>query len=618
MKSSPITRSRSIITILVLASIAGPFPARSLAFQTLTSQTLFTSQTLTRPYEPTSDVSARLARETSSRAEELRRRWDLDGAQAAFRKAVSADPSSLDALLGLAKIARVRFHYAEALRLLGRAARTHSDSADLSAEYGALYLAAEDVERARRYMDQALKIDESCQAAIIGRAAVDLLERDYASAETRLRNYIAHNPESSGANSLLARVLLENDKNAEAAAKAERGVALDPFNTDALYLLAFAKATDHKTDEVRELARRAISLDPLNIGARRLLSQYVDGRAGYNQKVSIEASRRYEQGKALKRAGRLEEAVSQFELALSLEPRYYRALLALGDIWLREGDYERAAMAARLAIESDGDGALAHSELSYACLGMQERARIEIGASDFAALYYEEPAAPRYELTDEIFPNYKTLSRRQQRVIDRAVAPLAEFLPKLAEKGARHYLLPFDERVSEIKGFDDIVDDKTFDGRFYASIRGVGGRITVSGIEYIEMASHGGFNTIAHEFAHQVHMTAMTEEDVKEVRKLYKKATKSGLALDYYAASNEYEYFAQGYEAFISERKRPSAGITARHTRRELMMRDPDLYLFLEKLTTRSRAAPSGTGKFGYAPFVRIEPVVNRVPGEQG
>jgi hypothetical protein len=264
--------------------------------------------------------------------------------------------------------------------------------------------------------------------------------------------------------------------------------------------------------------------------------------------------------------------------------------VALGDVWLREGDYERAATAARLAKEVDADGAVAHTELSYANRGMQEQARTKIGATDFAALYYGQPAPPSYELTREIFPNYKSLTRSRQIVIDRAVAPLAEFLPALARSKARHYLLAFDERVSDLGDFKDLDEEKTFDGRYYASIRGVGGRNTVSGIEYIELAAQGGFNTIAHEFAHQVHMTALSKEQVRAIRKMYERARREGLTLDFYAAANEYEYFAQGYEAFVSQQKRPSAGITARHTNQELLTRDPELHAFLMNLTKRKNS----------------------------
>jgi hypothetical protein len=39
----------------------------------------------------------------------------------------------------------------------------------------------------------------------------------------------------------------------------------------------------------------------------------------------------------------------------------------------------------------------------------------------------------------------------------------------------------------------------------------------------------------------------------------------------------------------VSDHKRPSAGVTARHTNRELLARDPELYEFLMKLAGRKR-----------------------------
>jgi hypothetical protein len=174
------------------------------------------------------------------------------------------------------------------------------------------------------------------------------------------------------------------------------------------------------------------------------------------------------------------------------------------------------------------------------------------------------------------------------------VAPLAEFLPKLARNGARHYLVPMDERVSDMAGLARLDDEQTFDGRYYASIRGVGGRVTASGMEYIEMAARGSFNTIAHEFAHQVHMTVMGRQDVKRIRELYERAVRDKRTLDYYAAANEYEYFAQGYEAYIATHKRPSAGVTARHTNQELLARDPELHAFFTRLEKRSRVLAHG------------------------
>lgn len=541
-----------------------------------------------RPETSTSS-SPRLAKDAARRGEELRRKWNLAGAEAAFREALAIDPSNVVAAIGLSRIARARFDYVAAIRLLDKANKDHPRSADLLAEQGEIHLAAEETARAREYFESALKIDSLNVTANIGRAGVDLLERDYRSAETRLRELVARNPNNNQAHALLARALIESNRNKEAAAEAERAIALDEYDVDAIGALAFIKGTERKPDEVRALARRAVFLDSFNVSARRMLSQYLDGRAGYEQKVAIGARKHYERGRALKREGKLSESATEFEAALSVEPRYYRALLALGDVWLREGDYERAVIAARMAKDIDPDGATAHLELSYAYRGLQERARIKVGATDFAAQFYNKPAPPSFALTREIFPNYNSLTRRQQMVIDSAVAPLADFLPALVRNKARHYLLAFDEAVSDLGDFQEVAEEKTFDGRYYASIRGVGGRITVSGLEYIELAAQGGYHTIAHEFAHQIHIAALGKDEAKTIHRLYEQARREGRTLDYYAAANEFEYFAQGYEAFVSDSKRPSAGITARHTNRELLMRDPELYEFLMKLTGRKR-----------------------------
>lgn len=531
----------------------------------------------------------RLASDAARRGEALRRKWSLAAAEAAFREALALDAANLDARLGLSRIARARFDYLAALDALGPAQAAHSRSADLLAEYGALYLSAEDAARARTYFDNALAIDSANPAAIVGRAGVDLLDRNLQNAEARLRTRLAANPDHHQARALLARVLIESDRNNEAEAEAARAVQDDEYDTEALGALCFVKATRREPEEVRKLARRILLLDPMNVSARRLLSQYVDGKAGLQQEVANAARVPCERGQALKRDGRFAEAVAQFEAALAAHPRYYRALISLGDIWLHDGDYERAAVTARMALAVDSDGAAAHLELAYANRGLQERARIEIGGEDFAAKFYNRPAPPTYALTRVIFPNYKALTRRQQRVVDGAVAPLADYLPTLARSRARHYLLAFDETVSDIGDFGDIAEEKTFDGRYYASLRGVGGRVTVSGLEYVEIAASGGFHTIAHEFAHQVHMTALGKAELQMIRRLYEQAKQEGRTLDYYAAANEYEYFAQGYEAFISDDKRPSASVTARHTKRELQARDPDFYSFLMKLTRRHR-----------------------------
>src|SRR5713101_8448516 len=132
-----------------------------------------------RPYRARAESRAKLASEALRRGEELRRKWNLDGAEAAFNEAATLEPASLEAATGLARVARARLEYARAIRLLDKAAGEHPNSVAILNEYGSIYIAAEEPERARRQFESALRISALDTVAIIGLAAVDLLERNY-------------------------------------------------------------------------------------------------------------------------------------------------------------------------------------------------------------------------------------------------------------------------------------------------------------------------------------------------------------------------------------------------------------------------------------------------------
>lgn len=79
----------------------------------------------------------------------------------------------------------------------------------------------------------------------------------------------------------------------------------------------------------------------------------------------------------------------------------------------------------------------------------------------------------------------------------------------------------------------------------------------------------------------------MPAELKDQIKSLYADAQKERRTLDFYADSNDLEYFAQGVEAYVSEAKLPDQKTTYGHTRRELQQRDPALYEFIRKLDQR-------------------------------
>ena len=504
--------------------------------------------------------------------------------------------NSVESAVELARQAWTRFDYKAALDTLDRAHSDFHDSPTLLAAYGAVYVKAEEPSRARPYLDRAMKLDPGCPEAILGEAEASLLDRNYGAAEDWLgrlltKDLVDHKNASSG-HLLMARLRLETGDRVRAEAEAAKAIEADPRNGHALYMMAYIRSAQRKPAQVRSLAQRALEIDPYLAGARRLLSQYLNGSTGYSQKVDAEAMHHFETGKGLEAQGRIREAASEYEAAARAQPGYYRALIALASLDLMERDYNKAVVAASRALEVDAEGAIANMEIAYAQIGQAEQSRIEIGATDYSIRFYEDGVQPvKSSLVRLVFPDYDKLSDNGRFVLGKSVSGLVCFLPALASDSARHYLLRIDQSVSECAGFKELRDRTTFDGRYYASIRGVGGRIALSGIEYLDEASRGGFNAIAHEFAHQVHETAMTLEDQNAIRRLYAAAVREGRALDYYAAANEFEYFATGYEAFVSGFKRPGATLTARHTRDELRERDPGLFSMLTKMADKSAQA---------------------------
>ncbi len=202
------------------------------------------------------------------------------------------------------------------------------------------------------------------------------------------------------------------------------------------------------------------------------------------------------------------------------------------------------------------------------------------GASSEAWLRQPAPAVP--DLTRYI-RGWARLPDWAQRSLKISTGPARRWMSSLLRAGASHEILHLPDTLDDAPSRRHLATRRTFDGRLYAHIRGVGGLAAATGIEKLRAAASFGFNTFAHEFAHQLLRQAFPADLRKQVDTLYKRARSEGRCLDYYAASNVDEYFAQGYEALVSHVKRGCQRDTARHTRKELKEKDPAFYAFLVK-----------------------------------
>lgn len=278
--------------------------------------------------------------------------------------------------------------------------------------------------------------------------------------------------------------------------------------------------------------------------------------------------------------GKYEQAKKLFET----EPEEFANNFYLGCIYLHQKKHQKAQKAFEFAFK------------------LRPRNARNLNAFGLAQIFYyrskqalhfhpifKQWQVPNFPIAgvETLIPTYSTLSEREQQIIRYSIYPLRHFLPGMLEESVRHHILDYSQQVSSVPelSYMKTKRTRTFDGRLYVDIRGIGGENAVTGREDLWNAIEASFNTFAHEFAHQAMEFGFSSADRIKIENLYAQAKKQNLFLDEYAGSNSEEYFAQGYEAYISFFKRPWVGDTYKNTHLFLKQKDPDLYQFLQEKT---------------------------------
>ena len=194
-------------------------------------------------------------------------------------------------------------------------------------------------------------------------------------------------------------------------------------------------------------------------------------------------------------------------------------------------------------------------------------------------------------LFDRYFVRDVKLTPRFKNSCDLAVVPFRKQLGSFVSKG-RHYFIQNDTYTKQAP---DNVAKRYFyinagiynSGDYYDAFDGISAvKYNMMNLYRVQSSSHQ--NQMAHEIGHSIHKM-FNKKDMQTLSRLYKKAKREDRVLDYYAAANQYEYFAQGCDAFASKYK-PHKLLVSNdknllglgHTIYELMDRDPDLFKFIK------------------------------------
>lgn len=258
------------------------------------------------------------------------------------------------------------------------------------------------LEAARREFEKALQSDPKYPLALAGLSRVEnFYYRNVDSDEAHLRRArefaqraLSMDSRLADAHVSLGLVYGEEFDYARAAEQAREAIRLEPENAQAWVALSWALGYEQPPDaiEAEKAAREAIRLQPSVWGAY------------------------YELGRALLLQQRYAEAIAAFEHARELSPTASTPDIGLGQVYLAQGDYDRAVAA--LSKATQRPTAIDYFWLggAYAARGDKERAlatlqkAFDAGFRDFAAL----DASPYFSAL-RADPRFQQLTRRYRK-----------------------------------------------------------------------------------------------------------------------------------------------------------------------------------------------------------
>ena len=266
-------------------------------------------------------------------------------------------------------------YWESSFTLFERSIAVTRDNYKLSNTLGGLYLEAEDLPTARRYIEQSLAQLPGYADAHVNLGLVELREGNLEAAIEQYRKGIASDPRQAQGHDNLGNALAISGRVEEAIPHFRKALEIDPERAATHHNLATALVQSGRPNEALPRFRAAIELDP----------GYADSHAGLAE--------------LLAQRGRTREAVASFERALALDPDHLQAHFNLGRL---------------LAANQELDGAKRH----------------------FAAVIRLEPALPEpyfYLGLAHLYSGDPQGALEQQRLLTRLSPEMAEHLLRMIQ-----------------------------------------------------------------------------------------------------------------------------------------------------------------------------------------
>jgi len=318
----------------------------------------------------------------------------LPEAATCYQRAYEDDPSDADALLLLGIVARQVKHFAAAIAFTKMAIAQRPRAAHIHLNLALAYLAAQELDEAKKCCSQALDLDPSSERAWCSLGEIEVAGGDRSAAIAAYEQGMTLHSAKGRAATALGNLFCEQQQYEAGITAFVRGIEQAPESSSLYLALGAAKFALEQVDEAKVAYRKAITLKPnfpeayLNLGN----ALYREGNfqsAAVSYRCALSLRPHYVKaycnlGNALSGMGRHKEAIISYEHALAIESGSTAARHNLGNALLSLREYNRAEECFRQLLQPDPSVAEHHNSLGNALL--QQRRLLEAEACYRTAL----------------------------------------------------------------------------------------------------------------------------------------------------------------------------------------------------------------------------------------
>ena len=535
-----------------------------------------------------------------SSAEKAQQLLELGAWEEATNLIAAAEPS-LPRSLTQARLAFLQHEYAQAENLVNQVLQQQPRHREALLLKSKLQVQAWELPEAMATAKSLLDANERDEEAALAIGRIRMLQKDYKQALEWALRVQQWNPENAGAWLLESDVHFWNQQPELAEEPLLKSLTLDPFNADARFNYGYAiwrRVDATQLDAMAAQWELALMLNPLHY-----VTHWHWGN-GHTNLTYADYARREDEAvrEALKEADTLisrNEISEALALARKVQQQFPASVLPAmfrGSVYYMAFEMDRTQ---RLDSAQGIFQDILEQKEHYGPAHNGLAAVIKQKQLSYLANYDSLNQIIRQTKIEDpinfarVFPDVQYYPGREvQQMVWAQLYESIVYFPFLARQEEKFVIPPLHIDLTIAMGSPYFRGGTTFDNRQWMDIRGVGSG--AAGIEYVVRGAYLERNVVLHEYVHQFHGSVFTDQENREVRRLYHQAMKEGRTLDYYSANNEHEYLAQTYPAYFEPVKVHPLNHKSINTTRELKRKDPELYAFLDGLVKRQRAYLSG------------------------